>query len=72
VTLPKTLMKAGGRGKAQGDAATFSERALAFPVKAIAEKAGTYEIKGVFKFGICEQDSCHPKTQPIAITLVAT
>lgn len=71
VKLEKTEMTAGGRNKAQGDAQTLSEQALAFAVKATADKAGAYEIKGVFKFGICEKDSCHPKKQPITITVAA-
>jgi len=71
VTLVKTELSAGGRNKEQGDAATLTEQALAFSIKATAEKAGSYEIKGVFKFGICEKESCHPKKQPITITVAA-
>jgi hypothetical protein len=71
VTLAKTELTAGGRNKVQGDAQTLSEQSLAFAVKATADKAGAYEIKGVFKFGICEKDSCHPKKQPITITVAA-
>lgn len=71
VKLEKTEMTAGGRNKSQGDAQALSEQGLAFAVKATAEKAGAYEIKGVFKFGICEKDSCHPKKQPITITVAA-
>ena len=71
VKIEKTELTAGGRNKVQGDAETLSEQALAFAVKATAEKAGTYEIKGTFKFGICEKDSCHPKKQPITITVAA-
>jgi hypothetical protein len=71
VKLAKTELSAGGRDKAQGDASTLTEQGLAFPIKATAEKAGSYEIKGVFKFGICEKDSCHPKKQPITITVAA-
>jgi hypothetical protein len=71
VKLAKAELTAGGRNKVQGDAQTLSEQALAFAVKATAEKAGAYEIKGVFKFGICEKDSCHPKKQPITITVAA-
>jgi hypothetical protein len=71
VKLAKTELSAGGRNKEQGDAATLSEQALAFAIKATAEKAGSYEIKGVFKFGICEKESCHPKKQPVTITVAA-
>ena len=71
VKLAKTELAAGGRTKDQGDASTLSEQSLAFAIKATADKAGSYEIKGVFKFGICEKDSCHPKKQPITITVAA-
>lgn len=71
VTLPKTELTAGGRNKEQGDAAALSEKGLAFAVKATAEKAGSYTINGTLKFGICEKDSCHPKKQPITITVAA-
>jgi hypothetical protein len=71
VELAKTELSAGGRNKEQGDASTLTEQALAFAIKATADKAGSYEIKGVFKFGICEKDSCHPKKQPITITVAA-
>lgn len=71
VKLEKTYLTAGGRAKAQGDAQTLSEQALAFAVKATPEAAGAYEIKGVFTFGVCEKDSCHPRTQPITIQVAA-
>src|SRR5262245_46637653 len=71
VKLDKAELSAGGRNKDQGDASTLSEQSLAFAIKATAEKAGSYEIKGVFKFGICEKESCHPKKQPITITVAA-
>lgn len=71
VKLDKTNMKAGGRNKEQGDAATLSEQSLAFAVPLTPEAAGTYEIKGVFTFGVCEKDSCHPRTQPITIQVAA-
>ena len=71
VKLEKTSFSAGGRNKVQGDAAKLTEQELAFAIKATAEKAGAYEIKGVFKFGICEKDSCHPKKQPVTITVAA-
>jgi hypothetical protein len=71
VKLAKTEFSAGGRNKDVGDAATLTEQSLAFAIKATADKSGAYEIKGVFKFGICEKDSCHPKKQPITITVAA-
>jgi hypothetical protein len=71
VTLEKAFLSAGGRNKTQGDAAALSEQALAFAVKATPQAAGSYEIKGVFQFGVCENDSCHPRTQPITIQVAA-
>jgi hypothetical protein len=71
VKLEKRLLTAGGRDKTQGDAATLTEQALAFAVKVTPETAGAYEIKGTFSFGVCEQDSCHPRTQPITIQVAA-
>jgi len=69
VTLAKAELTAGGRDKSQGDATALSEQGLAFAVKATADKVGAYEIKGTFKFGVCDKDSCHPKKQPITITV---
>lgn len=71
VKIDKTFLTAGGRTKAQGDAATLTEQQLAFAVQATPETAGSYEITGVLSFGICEKDSCHPKTQPITIQVAA-
>ena len=71
VTVDKTFLTAGGRSKAQGDAATLSEQSLAFAIKATPAAAGSFEITGVLSFGICEKDSCHPKTQPITIQVAA-
>ncbi|HEX5060943.1 MAG TPA: hypothetical protein VFV99_16360 [Kofleriaceae bacterium] len=71
VKVAKSELSAGGRNKDQGDASTLTEQGLAFAIKATADKPGSYEIKGVFKFGICEKDSCHPKKQPITITVAA-
>ena len=56
---------------AKADADEFTEKSLALSVKATAEKAGSYEIKGCFKVGVCDKDSCHPKKQPITITVAA-
>lgn len=71
VTLAKTEYKAGGASKSAGDAETYSEKELAFAVKATPAKPGTYEIKGTLKFGVCDKDSCHPKKQPITIQVAA-
>ena len=69
VKLAKAELLA-GKGE-KGDADTFNEKLLAFAVKATADKPGSYEIKGVFKFGVCDDQSCHPKKQPITIALAA-
>ena len=71
VKLEKTVLTAGGSSKAQGDAETLTEQALAFAVKMTPEKTGTFEVKGLFTFGVCEADSCHPRTQPITIQVAA-
>jgi hypothetical protein len=69
VTIAKTAFAA-GKGQ-QGDADAFGEQGLAFSVKATADKPGSYEVKGIFKFGVCDKESCHPKKQPITITVAA-
>ena len=71
VKLMKTELTAGGSSKAQGDASAFSEKSMAFAVKATAEKPGSYEIKGTFKFAVCKVDQCFPKKQAITITVAA-
>lgn len=71
VKLEKTVLVAGGSSKSQGDAEMLTEQALAFAVKVTPEKSGTYEVKGLFSFGVCEKDSCHPRTQPITIQVAA-
>jgi hypothetical protein len=53
------------------DASPFTEKELAFAVKATCAQPGSYEIKGTFKFGVCDKDSCHPKKQPITIQVAA-
>lgn len=69
VTLAKHEFNA-GKGE-KGDADAFGEQALAFAVKATPQKAGSYAIKGVLKFGVCDKESCHPKKQPVTITVAA-
>jgi hypothetical protein len=71
VKLMKTELTAGGSSKAQGDASAFSEKSMAFAVKATADKPGSYEIKGTFKFAVCKVDQCFPKKQAITITVAA-
>lgn len=69
VKLAKAELVA-GKGQ-KGDADAFSEQQLAFTVKATPDKPGSYEVKGWFRFGVCDKDSCHPKRQPIAIAVAA-
>jgi hypothetical protein len=73
VKLAKAEFTAGGMDKSQGDAVSFSEQALAFAVKATADKAGTYDIKGTFKFAVCTNNNtqCLAKKQPITVTVAA-
>ncbi|MEO8549830.1 MAG: hypothetical protein ABI678_07645 [Kofleriaceae bacterium] len=73
VKLAKQELVAGGMDKAQGDAVAFSEKALSFAVKATADKAGTYDIKGTFKFAVCTNNNtkCLAKKQPITVTVAA-
>jgi hypothetical protein len=73
VKLVKTELVAGGMDKSQGDAVAFSEKALSFAVKATADKAGTYDIKGTFKFAVCTNNNtqCLAKKQPITVTVAA-
>ena len=69
VKLPKAELTAGGSSKSAGDAKTYTEKLLEFDVKSSADKPGSYEIKGTFKFGVCDKESCHPKKQPITIQI---
>jgi hypothetical protein len=73
VKLAKAELVAGGMDKSQGDAVAFSEKTLAFAVKATADKAGTYDIKGTFKFAVCTNNNtkCLAKKQPITVTVAA-
>jgi hypothetical protein len=67
VSLVRAPLTAGGRSKASGDAAVLSEQTLTFRVTA----GGKGEIAGILSFGICEADSCHPRLQPITISVGA-
>jgi hypothetical protein len=71
VKLAKAELVAGGRDEKQGDADAFTEKVLAFSVRATPDKPGNYEIKGSFKFGVCDDSTCHPKLQPLAIQCAA-
>jgi hypothetical protein len=69
VKLEKTTLVAGKAGK--GDAEELTEKGLAFKVNVTPEAAGTYEVKGILSVGVCEKDSCHPRSQPITIQVAA-
>jgi hypothetical protein len=71
VTLPVTQYKGGGRTHATGDFETLSEQVLKAVVVAVPAHTGAFTVSGTFRFGICEQNSCHPKSQPITIDVIA-
>jgi hypothetical protein len=71
LSLPLTHYKGGGRTHSKGDFETLSEQVLQAVVLAVPARAGTFSVSGTFKFGICEQTSCHPKSQPITIDVIA-
>ena len=66
--VPKSYFEAGGRKEAKGDAAVLTEQELQFKVKVVVASEGSFDILGVLKFGICEAETCRPKTQPLTIT----
>lgn len=55
----------------KGDAAKFDNHELAFDVKLTPAKAGTYTVNGTLAFAVCTEATCDPKTEKIAINLVA-
>jgi hypothetical protein len=55
----------------KGDAAKFDDHQLAFDVKLTAAKAGTYTVLGTLAFAVCTDATCDPKTEKIAINLIA-
>lgn len=63
VTLAKSVQE-------QPDATKFDDDNLIFSVKATAATAGTYNIKGKFKFAVCTASTCDPKALPVDIALV--
>jgi hypothetical protein len=71
LALPVTQYKGGGRTHAKGDFETLSEQVLQAVVVAVPARAGTFTVTGTFRFGVCEQNSCHPKSQPITIAVIA-
>ena len=60
VTLAKAVQE-------QADATKFDDDNLIFSVKATAAAAGTYNIKGKFKFAVCTASTCDPKSVPVDI-----
>lgn len=60
VTLAKAVQE-------QPDATKFDDDNLIFNVKATAAAAGTYNIKGKFKFAVCTASTCDPKSVPVDI-----
>ncbi|MBP9087792.1 MAG: hypothetical protein KBG15_16855 [Kofleriaceae bacterium] len=62
VTLAKAVQE-------KPDAAQFDDDNLIFNVKATAVTAGSYNIKGKFKFAVCTASTCDPKSVPVDIAL---
>jgi hypothetical protein len=55
----------------KADAAKFDDHQLSFNVKLTPTKAGAYTINGTLAFAVCTDATCDPKTEKIAINLVA-
>jgi hypothetical protein len=55
----------------KADAAKFSDHELAFAVKLTPAKAGAYTVNGTLSFAVCTDATCDPKTEKIAINVVA-
>jgi DsbC/DsbD-like thiol-disulfide interchange protein len=71
IKLAKAAFKAGGRDSAKGDAEVLDEHQLVLAVKMTADTSGSYTIRGSFDFGVCENDLCLTKKEPIAIAVAA-
>jgi hypothetical protein len=71
VKVAKSPLVNDHRNKAKGDADELTEQLFVFSVHATADKPGNFEIPGMFKFGVCDESSCRPKLQPIAIKCAA-
>jgi hypothetical protein len=54
-----------------GDVAKLEDNELAFDVKLVSTKPGTYKVGGQLKFAVCTPETCDPKKQTIAFDLVA-
>lgn len=70
VTLAKEQLIAGGHAGGKGDADAFDDNQLAFSVK-LTPTAGNHTINGVFKFAVCDKDSCLAKKEAISIVVAA-
>lgn len=55
----------------KGDAANFDDHELAFSVKLTPTKPGSYTVQGTLAFAVCTDATCDPKTEKIAINVVA-
>ncbi|MEZ4359026.1 MAG: hypothetical protein R3B48_02520 [Kofleriaceae bacterium] len=55
----------------KADAAAFDKHRLQFDVKLTAATAGTYTVHGTLAFAVCTDATCDPKSEKIAINLVA-
>jgi hypothetical protein len=62
VTLKKAKLR-------KGDAAHFSEKKGAFEVKFTATEVGDKDFRAKFKFAVCTDKSCDPKTEKLAWTV---
>ena len=70
VTIAKDQLVAGGSAGGKGDADAFDDNQLAFTVK-LTPTAGAHTVTGVFKFAVCDKDSCLAKKEQISIALAA-
>lgn len=72
LTLQPTEGVAAAKGTLQkADAAKFDNHELAFNVKLTPAQAGTYMVRGTVAFAVCTENTCDPKTEKIAINLIA-
>jgi hypothetical protein len=55
----------------KADASAFDKHQLAFDVKLTPTRAGNYTVRGTLAFAVCTEATCDPKSEKIAINLVA-
>ncbi|MBA3454531.1 MAG: hypothetical protein H0T42_15685 [Deltaproteobacteria bacterium] len=70
VTLAKAQLTAGGHDQVKGDADAFEDKQLAFTVR-LTPTSGNHTINGVFKFAVCDKDTCLAKKEQISIVVAA-